>query len=111
LPSFFGSLPEHFEGLPLGVVVDARKPAEGAVGGLRRRHNALDQVKALANFCYLTRRRQGGRHQDPRGGKHFFAGLSDIVRILSAGSDYNVRDFVEALPAKDRQGHRDALAS
>ena len=48
-------LPEHLQGLPLGVVVEARHPHEGRVVPGAGRHDLLDEILPLADADDLAR--------------------------------------------------------
>lgn len=49
--------PEHFDQLPLSIVIDARKPDQRGVSRFRRRDDSLHEIKPLANAGNSTRRR------------------------------------------------------
>src|SRR5262249_52401252 len=53
------ALPEHLEGLPLGVVIDAREGNQRAFTGFPWRPCALDEIEALAHSRDLAGFRYG----------------------------------------------------
>jgi hypothetical protein len=56
-------LPEDFEGLALGVVVEAREPNQGSVVWGGRRSNVFDKILPLAGVNDVTNFREMSRFQ------------------------------------------------